>query len=172
MSPEPNKPLPRIGELLVSRGLLSHDDLAKALEIQQTHKSEKIGHVLCRMGLITQTDIERCLIEDGIAPHIIRELEAITEGSYSTLANTRLSFLKLLRTRLVTDNLLDGSVESSEVTTINGEAVVYCGDQTSLPFEFCVDPATCAVTIDPLFRGGLRIYLRRLIAAAASGEES
>lgn len=156
-----SRPLPRLGEIVVAKGLVSAEALAHALGVQ-AQTGEKLGHVLSRLGYVTQHEIERCFTEDMIGPILVREMDALSEGKYSQLPGATFTFSRLLRTRLVTDDMLNGSVESTELVVIKGEAVVQYGDQSSLPFEFTLDSSTSELQIDSLYRGGLRIWLRKL----------
>jgi general secretion pathway protein E len=59
--PEPESPpvergYLRIGEILIERGKVDADDLARALEVQQ-ERGDKIGKILTDMGLIAQRDV-------------------------------------------------------------------------------------------------------------------
>ena len=50
----------KIGELLVKTGLISHEQMAKALEVQRG-TSKRIGEVLVELGLVTELDIASAL---------------------------------------------------------------------------------------------------------------
>jgi type IV pilus assembly protein PilB len=53
---------PRLGEMLIARGLISDDDLDQALETQQT-TGERLGNVLVNAGAVTEVDLVRVLAE-------------------------------------------------------------------------------------------------------------
>ncbi len=66
----------RIGEILVSRGLITEDDLAEALELQETTGS-RVGEILYYEGLIRENDLAAALADqlrvplvdlDGVEP--------------------------------------------------------------------------------------------------------
>ncbi|HEY6000140.1 MAG TPA: response regulator, partial [bacterium] len=67
VSPRPGKTL---GELLVSRGLVGPEDLARALELQRAGESrELLGSILVRLGLMDEAALEKIVqqqIEDAI----------------------------------------------------------------------------------------------------------
>jgi len=46
----------RLGEILLERGKIDTDDLARALEIQQ-ERGDKIGKILADMGVIAHRDV-------------------------------------------------------------------------------------------------------------------
>ena len=50
----------RLGEMLVSQGLLDPDDLDQALT-EQKRTGERLGEILIKMGLITEEDLMRTL---------------------------------------------------------------------------------------------------------------
>lgn len=161
MAAEENKPLPRIGEVLVAKGLISLENLEDALRMQAKGHG-KLGSILHRLGLVTQQEIDRCFADEVIAPLIARELDMLTDGRYSGLEGARIHYRRLVRSSLVTEDLLNGATDLTQVVAIKGEAWVSYGDQVSLPFEFTIDPRTSSITIDQLLRGGLRVWLRRL----------
>jgi tetratricopeptide (TPR) repeat protein len=69
----------RLGELMVRRGKLSADDLARATEIVIREKA-RLGEVLTRLGLIDASGLE-----DAVAMHVHEMLVKVfawTEGSY------------------------------------------------------------------------------------------
>src|SRR3978361_2358626 len=60
-----------IGEIFVSSGLVSPDQLQQALDKQRQLKTqEQIGDLLVSMGLITERDRVRCLGEQWGVPYI------------------------------------------------------------------------------------------------------
>ena len=62
----------RLGEILVSEGLISNSHLEDALE-QQRLSGEMIGTILVDMGLITETDITKTLSSQYQLPFITLE---------------------------------------------------------------------------------------------------
>lgn len=62
--------VPRLGDYLVEKGLLSHDDLLRALAYQETHKGEDasplIGQVLIDLSLITRAELDQAVTEQII----------------------------------------------------------------------------------------------------------
>lgn len=163
-----NKPLPRIGEVLVAKGLVTPEALERALHMQSAGQG-KLGSILDRLGLVSQQVIDRCFAEDIIAPVIVHELDVLTDGHFSGIQGTRINYRRLIRSSLVTEDLLNAAAEMTQVVAIKGEAWVSCGDQASLPFEFTIDPHTSSISIDQLFRGGLRVWLRRLYKPTTGG---
>jgi hypothetical protein len=166
MAIEENKPLPRIGEVLVDKGLITPEALEQALRMQSEGQG-KLGAILDRLGLVSQKEIDRCFTEDIITPAIARELDALTEGHYGGLEGARVNFRRLVRTSLVTEDLLNAAAETAQVVVIKGEAWVSHSGQASLPFEFTIDPRTGVVSIDQMLRGGLKIWLRRRVKSVA-----
>ncbi len=53
---------PRLGEMLLARGLISEDDLDGALETQQ-RTGERLGSILVKVGAVTEVDLVRVLAE-------------------------------------------------------------------------------------------------------------
>jgi type IV pilus assembly protein PilB len=53
---------PRLGEMLLARGLISEDDLDEALETQQ-RTGERLGNLLVNAGVVTEVDLVRVLAE-------------------------------------------------------------------------------------------------------------
>ncbi|HXA51385.1 MAG TPA: ATPase, T2SS/T4P/T4SS family, partial [Candidatus Acidoferrum sp.] len=77
----------RLGEILIGRGKIEDDDLARALELQQ-ERGDKLGKILVDMGLIAQRDMLAALSDqlgtplvsiDGVAPPNAPELEGVSQ---------------------------------------------------------------------------------------------
>ncbi len=90
----------RIGELLVADGLISREQLQRALE-EQKHSSEKIGTILVRQGLITEDQLigflsrqygipSITLSQLDIDPEVLRLVPAQIARKYEVLPITRL----------------------------------------------------------------------------------
>ncbi len=80
-----------IGDIFVSSGLVSPEQLGQALDKQRQLKSqEQIGDLLVSMGLITERDRVRCLGEQWGVPYVdltdIRVLEEVTSTVTQELA--------------------------------------------------------------------------------------
>ncbi|HOW69074.1 MAG TPA: hypothetical protein PKY77_00620 [Phycisphaerae bacterium] len=171
MIAEENKPLPLIGEVLLAKGLITPEALEKALAMQSEGQG-KLGTILHQLGLVTQQEIDRCFAEHIITPVITRELDCLTDGRYHGLQGARINYRRLVRSSLVTEDLLNAAAEMTQIVAIKGEAWVSYHDQASLPFEFTIDPRTSSITIDQLLRGGLKVWLRRLCSPGAGGQTS
>ncbi|HLH19730.1 MAG TPA: hypothetical protein VKX45_21080, partial [Bryobacteraceae bacterium] len=52
----PARAFERLGEILIARGKIGPDDLARALELQQ-ERGDKLGKILVDMGLVAQRDM-------------------------------------------------------------------------------------------------------------------
>ena len=68
----------RIGECLIEAGLIDHETLAKALEIQKSQK-KKIGQVLTEMGVADDLTIAKALAEQLKIPFVRLEKKKISE---------------------------------------------------------------------------------------------
>ncbi len=76
---------PRLGELLIEKGLISQDDLDRALDLQK-ERGDKIGKILVDMGSIAARDViamvadQRCLEVANLEspPPVSPELETIS----------------------------------------------------------------------------------------------
>jgi general secretion pathway protein E len=78
-------PQPRLGEILIARGLINHDDLERALELQR-ERGDKLGKILVDLGFIALRDMLAALSEqlgvpvaalDG-PPPVAPELEGLS----------------------------------------------------------------------------------------------
>jgi hypothetical protein len=47
-----------LGETLIGKGLITNDQLQKALEAQKANPSERLGAILVRLGFITQAQLD------------------------------------------------------------------------------------------------------------------
>jgi len=53
----------KLGEILIERGLLTPEDLERALGIQRERSGEKIGRILIDLGFLAQRDLLQALSE-------------------------------------------------------------------------------------------------------------
>jgi type IV pilus assembly protein PilB len=60
----------RIGELLTKYGIISQDELKKALEIQKKEKNKKLGEILINLGYIKSMDLIWILSEQADVPFV------------------------------------------------------------------------------------------------------
>jgi len=60
----------RLGELLVREGLLTRENLAKALAEQAQHPGQRLGLTVVRMGLVPETDVVRMLARQYRMPAV------------------------------------------------------------------------------------------------------
>ena len=58
-----------LGEILIKRGLIKPDQLAKALEIQ-SKETGLIGEILLKLGFISETDIVVALVMQNNLPYV------------------------------------------------------------------------------------------------------
>ncbi len=97
----------RLGEMLIARGLISQEDLARALEIQR-ERGDKIGKILVDLGFVAMRDVLAALSEqlgvplvsldgpppvtpevEGLSPRFMRQCRFIPvaqEGASLTIA--------------------------------------------------------------------------------------
>lgn len=71
--------VPRLGDYLVEKGLLSPDDLRRALAYQQEQQAEhnpRLGQVLIDLGLITREELDQAVTEQ-----ILKLRTALQEGN-------------------------------------------------------------------------------------------
>jgi hypothetical protein len=67
---------PLIGDLLIRYGIITHDQLVKALEVQKT-KKRRLGEILIDLGLLTSKDLIWILSEQADIPFIEVNLEML-----------------------------------------------------------------------------------------------
>ena len=63
----------RLGDLLVNEGLLTREQLAKALQEQSVTPGQRIGLTLIKMGFVPETDVVRMLARQFRMPAVERE---------------------------------------------------------------------------------------------------
>jgi type IV pilus assembly protein PilB len=67
----------RIGECLIEAGLIDHETLAKALEIQKSQK-KKIGQILIEMGVADDVTVAKALAEQLKIPFVTLKKKKIS----------------------------------------------------------------------------------------------
>jgi len=55
----------RIGEILIENKLISEQQLAEALKLQETSPGETVGRLLCRLGFLRESDLNYVLEQSG-----------------------------------------------------------------------------------------------------------
>ncbi len=76
----------RIGELLVSKGALTPDQLDTALKVHKAH-GIKLGSCLVKMGFVKEGDLVQLLSEKLYVPHVsTEELNKTTEQTINALS--------------------------------------------------------------------------------------
>lgn len=50
-----------LGETLIAKGLITTDQLQKALEVQKANPTERIGAILVRLGFTTQAQLDEAM---------------------------------------------------------------------------------------------------------------
>ena len=63
----------RLGEILLREGVLTADQLDKALKAQQKSKGEFLGSVLIRLGFITEKNLATALSNQLNIPYLAKE---------------------------------------------------------------------------------------------------
>ena len=76
----------RIGEILIERKLITPDDLARALDIQQERGGEKLGKILVDLGFIAMRDVLAALAEQLQVPVLTLEGPPAVSPELETLA--------------------------------------------------------------------------------------
>lgn len=51
----------KLGEVLISKGLIKEEQLKKALELQNSNPGKKLGEILVEAGFITQSVLDNAL---------------------------------------------------------------------------------------------------------------
>lgn len=63
----------KLGELLIKEGLVSEEQLLKALEIQKRGSSDAVGHILFKLGALSEKDLVLTLSEQLNIPFVSNE---------------------------------------------------------------------------------------------------
>ncbi len=66
-------PKVKLGDLLVSAGLISPEQLSRALDVQKKNPSETLGSVLLGLGAVSESDLVRTLSKQLNIPYATRE---------------------------------------------------------------------------------------------------
>lgn len=69
MAARPNPSRKRIGEILIEKGLVTEDQIKKALDLQKS-ADELLGVLLVRMGYCAQKDVDRAFAEQNHFPFV------------------------------------------------------------------------------------------------------
>lgn len=121
----------RLGDLLLSRGLITPDQLETALQ-QQRRTGERLGRVLLTLGFVRRLDLGRALAERWGRPFVM-----IDAALVDPVAAQRFPLEATLRLRAVPLQLTEASVvvasaEEPSAELLDTVAVVYPGREIDL----------------------------------------
>jgi len=66
----PNRATERLGDLLIREGLLTREQLAKALQEQQANPGQRLGLTVVRLGMVPETEVVRMLARQYRMPAV------------------------------------------------------------------------------------------------------
>ncbi len=126
------------GEHLVQAGLITQEQLAKALRVQQ-HEGGRLGPIISNLGYAAAEKLDRLWIETYVEPALQSAIDRNCENRFS-ISNSQIVYEEVhQRTMIFSDMLNSGSVCGTELT-ITGTAIVKIGERDSLPFRFTIEP--------------------------------
>ena len=96
------KDRPRLGSLLVEKGLLSDDQLSEAL-VERTQTGELLGETLVRLGFIFEDELARVLAEQAGVPFADPENTSVDAHAAATLPRELGEALCVLPMRFLSD---------------------------------------------------------------------
>lgn len=99
MAPQVPRPAQRLGEILVTQGLLSHDDLTSVLQ-DQHQSGKRLGQILLEHGLISREDLVHALGNQyrmpsidlsryQLEPEVVHEMPYEVAVKYTAIAVSR-----------------------------------------------------------------------------------
>ena len=66
----PNRATERLGDLLVREGLLTREQLAKALQEQSANPGQRLGLTVVKLGMVPETEVVRMLARQYRMPAV------------------------------------------------------------------------------------------------------
>jgi general secretion pathway protein E len=124
----------RLGEMLMARGLLSQDDLDRALELQK-ERGEKIGKVLVDLGFVAQREVLNALAEQLSVP-----LVALQDRPAASPETEALSPRFLRQFRCIPVALYDHTVRLAMADPLDFETISAVRACTGLKVEPALAP--------------------------------
>ena len=86
-----NPQFQKVGDILVHQGVISEDQLQKALA-EQKKSNEKLGQILINQGIITEADLVKAYSQQMGHKHVLEnDLPILSEDNVSLLSEELLS---------------------------------------------------------------------------------
>lgn len=128
-----------IGTALLEAGLITREDLEKAVRLQQ-RRGGRLGNILVALGACTQDQVDRVWVEIHVTPALEQALDRASGNRFSAHAQRQIHYQRVSRVETVIEDMLDGARLSCAGLTITGSAVLEIEGVRSLPLEFSVEP--------------------------------
>ncbi len=128
---------PNLGEILLKAGLITRDDLERALLVQ-ARRGGRLGELLARMGVTTQRQIDEAWARAVVTPRLEEAIDRACQNRFSICGDRGIEYTSLKRRDLLVEDMLSGSTLIETDVSLLGEAVLRMGEHRSLPIEFTV----------------------------------
>lgn len=128
----------RLGEYMLRRGLISRDDLARALHIQR-RDGGLIGEVLARQGACTRAQADFAWVDMTIRDPLEAAIEIISDGLFASFAERDIEFLDVIRRDMIVEDMLHSASLRTHENCIEGTVQLVVGERRSLPVTFTMD---------------------------------
>ena len=76
----------RLGELLITEGLLTREQLDRALELQKQSPNELLGSIVVKLGFVSEKDMTVTLSKQFNIPYVSREKGLLTPSKEQDLS--------------------------------------------------------------------------------------
>lgn len=130
--------VPRIGEILVKRGLISGDQLENVLRLQ-SRRGGRLGPAVVALGYAVQTDIDDAWSSVVVVPALEDAIDRASGNRFRMQPDRRITFVRIDRRDTLVENMLSGCAVTCAQVEIQGQAVMHIGDAQCLPIDFSID---------------------------------
>jgi hypothetical protein len=137
----------RLGEYMFERGLITREQLGRALHVQR-RDGGRIGLILSGHGACTRADADRAWVDMMVREPLAAAVEILSGGSFSSFPDRDIRFLGVLRRDVIVEDMLDNAHLREHENQIEGTAELVVGDRTSLPVSFTIDARAGAAALD------------------------
>ncbi len=138
-----------IGQILVQRGIVTGEELARALSLQR-HRGGRLGPLMVSMGITNQPTIDQTWMDALVRPPLVAALDRGSGNRFTQSPDNAVEFLAAMRRETMIENMLEGSHLLGMDVTLDGRALMRIGEARSPEIEFSLDMASGFVVLsDP-----------------------
>jgi len=107
-----NKPMPKLGEILINEGKVSPEEVESVLHEQERRPGTKVGEILVERGAVVPSDISQALEKQGAAPST--KGVAVVKESVKVDTDKLDKLVDMIGELVITESMVTGGLEGKD----------------------------------------------------------